>query len=76
MIDRAVRFFAVNRDGSDGADLGSAWLVDGELDYANDTVRGIMATKAGRFGPVAAMDFYESWSNGYIRSQRVELVVK
>lgn len=68
MIAKALRFYSVNPDGSEKLDHGTAWMTDdGELDFANESVRQMMSTMVMRVGPAKAFDFYHSgWSNGAV----------
>ncbi len=69
---KTIRFFSVNRDGTENRDYGTATLADdGQLEYANDRIEGIMAPMVARVGPAKAFAFYNPWSNGYVCSEPV-----
>jgi hypothetical protein len=73
MIKQAIRFYSVNRDGSEKLNHGTAWLTeDGDLDYANDSVREMMAPMVARVGPEKAFVWFSGWGNGYMASEVVK----
>lgn len=72
MITQAIRFYSMNRDGTEKASYGKAWMTeDGELDYANEVVRGIMAPTVNVVGPAKAFAYFQHWASNGVVSEPV-----
>jgi hypothetical protein len=64
---RTVRFFS----GRDGRTIGTVTLTPaGELEYSNDGVRGMVASRLA-LGAERAFLSYTNWSNGYLASSEI-----
>lgn len=64
-MTQAIRFYSLNRDGSEKLDYGRVRMAEDGLEYDNELVREMMANTVHLFGEENAFRRFSKWTNGY-----------